>query len=135
MQQARKDDGNERTINFFLSSFQPFMTVPQSYFQNVPSSFKISAIKNSDILVFAKTDLLQIVENSNSIKEFYHNQIVNALLNEIDFRTKLLTYSPKKMYELLITDYQDVIQNVSSRHIANFIGISPEWLSNLKKTL
>ena len=68
----------------------------------------------------------------NTCKKYFFFYFSNS---ELDFRTKLLTYSPKRMYELLISDYQQLIQNVSSRHIANFIGISPEWLSNLKKTI
>lgn len=135
VQQVLKDDGSEKTINFFLDGFQPFMTVPQSYFRETKSDYKLTAIKNSDIIFFSKKNLLEAAENSITIKDFYQNQIILAFLGELDFRTKLLTYSPKSMYELLISDYQEVIKNVSSRHIANFIGISPEWLSNLKRTL
>lgn len=133
--QLLKDDGSEKTINFFLDNFQPFMTIPQSYFCEIPTNCKLMAIRNSDILKLPKIDLTLAIENSSTIKDFYQSQIINALLSELDFRTKLLSYSPKRMYELLISDYQAVIQNVSSRHIANFIGISPEWLSNLKSTL
>ncbi|HNL05953.1 MAG: Crp/Fnr family transcriptional regulator [Chitinophagales bacterium] len=135
MQLIKEDDGSERTVNFFLDNFQPFMTVPQSFFRDVPSNCKLMAIKNSDILVFPKQKILQLAENNLSVKSFYQDQIIQALLNELDFRMKLLSLSPPKMYKLLITDYQEIIQNVSSRHIANFIGISPEWLSNLKRTL
>ena len=133
--QLLKDDGSEKTINFFLDNFQPFMTIPQSFFRDVQSNCKLMAIRNSDVIVLSKKDLLKAIENSPTIKDFYQSQIITALLSELDFRTKLLTYSPKRMYELLISDYQQLIQNVSSRHIANFIGISPEWLSNLKKTI
>lgn len=133
--QLLKDDGSQKTINFFLDTFQPFMTIPQSYFRDIPSNCKLMAIRNSDILVLPKKELFQAIENSLTIKDFYQSQIIVALLGELDFRIKLLTYSPKGMYELLISDYQEVIQNVSSRHIADFIGISPEWLSNLKRTL
>ncbi|MCP9769098.1 Crp/Fnr family transcriptional regulator [Lacihabitans sp. LS3-19] len=133
--QLLKDDGSEKTINFFLEGFQPFMTVPQSFFRDVTSNCKLVSIRNSDVIVLPKKELLQILEISPTIKDFYQSQIITALLSELDFRTKLLSYSPKNMYELLISDYQEVIQNISSRHIANFIGISPEWLSNLKKTL
>lgn len=133
--QLLKEDGSEKTINFFLDSFQPFMTIPQNFFRNESINCKLMAIRNSDVVLLSKKDLLQAIETSPTIKDFYLSQIISALLSELDFRTKLLLYSPKKMYELLISDYQEVIQNVSSRHIANFIGISPEWLSNLKKTL
>lgn len=135
MQLIKEEDGSERTINFYLDSFQPFMTVPRSFFQETPSNCKLTAIKNSDILAFPKKELMGLVESNPSIRLFYQDQIINALLSELDFRMKLLSVSPQKMYKLLITDYQEIIQNVSSRHIANFIGISPEWLSNLKRII
>jgi hypothetical protein len=78
---------------------------------------------------------LELVEGNPRIKDFYQQQIIHALLIELNFRIKLLSLSPQKIYKLLISDYQPIIQNVSSRHIANFIGISPEWLSKLKNTL
>jgi CRP-like cAMP-binding protein len=128
-------DGNERTINFHLASFNPFMTVPHSYFKNEPSHFKLQAITNSDVLVFNKTALIDATHQSEKIKDFYYQQIIDALILELDFRTKLISLSPKKIYELLISDYQEVIRNVSSKDIANFMGISPEWLSNLKQKM
>jgi hypothetical protein len=135
MQFLDEENEKERTINFFLDGFQSFMTVPQSFFRDKLSNCKLVAIKNSDILAFPKNELLSIVESRLPIKDFYQTQIIEALLNELDFRTKLLCYSPQKIYQLLISDYQEIIQNVSARHIANFIGISPEWLSNLKRTM
>lgn len=135
MKAINEEDGNERTINFNLDSFQPFMTVPQSYFNNVPANCKLQAIKNSDILVFEKKQLLEIVNQSECIKDFYYQQIINALLLELDFRMKLITCSPQKLYALFISDYQEIIKNIPSKDIASFIGISPEWLSNLKKKI
>jgi CRP-like cAMP-binding protein len=129
------EDGNERTINFCLDSFQPFMTSPESYFNNVPSSCKLQAIKNSDVLMFNKNHLLDILEQNKAIRDFYYHRIIQALLMELDFRMKLISYTPQKLYTLLISDYQEIIKNVSSKDIANFIGISPEWLSNLKQKL
>ncbi len=135
MQLLREADGSERTINFYLTEFQSFMTVPQSFFRDVPSNCKLTAIKNSDVLAFPKHDLLPLLERSQAIRDFYQNQLINALLSELDFRMKLLSLSPQRIYQLLISDYQVLVQNVSSRHIANFIGISPEWLSNLKRNI
>lgn len=129
------ESGEERTINFNLDSFQPFMTSPQSYFNSTPSNYKLQAIKNSDVLVFEKKDLFEVIKLNERIKDFYYQQIINALLLELDFRMKLITLSPQKLYELLISDYQEIIKNVPSKYVANFIGISPEWLSSLKRKI
>lgn len=135
MKFLNEEDESERAINFNLDTFQPFMTVPQSYFNTTPSTCKLQAIKNSEVLAFEKKQLLEISNQSERIKDFYYQQIINALLLELDFRIKLISYSPQKIYELLISDFPEIVKNVSSKDIASFIGISPEWLSNLKQKI
>lgn len=130
-----EESGNERAISFHLENFQPFMSVPHSYFNNVPANCKLQAIKNSDVFEFDKRELLDLVKHNARIKEFYYQEIIYLLLAEFDFRIKLLSYSPRKLYEMLIDNYQEIIKNVPSKDIASFIGISPEWLSNLKQKI
>ena len=130
-----EESGNERAISFHLENFQPFMSVPHSYFKNVPANCKLQAIKNSDVFEFDKSELLELVKHNPRIKEFYYQQIIHLLLAEFDFRIMLISYAPQKLYEMLIVNYQEIIKNVPSKDIASFIGISPEWLSNLKQKI
>ena len=129
------ETGDERAMNFYLASFQPFMTVPQSYFREVPSDCKLQAITNSDVLGFAKKDFIGILQHNERIARFYQARVIEALLGELDFRMKLIAHTPKRLYEILINEAPELVRNVPSKDLANFMGISPEWFSNLKRRI
>jgi CRP-like cAMP-binding protein len=122
----------EKTVNFFLKTFQPFMTVVESYFNNTPTSCRLQAITNSDVLVFKKKELDEFSDKNPLFKEFYYREFIKALIAENNFRLKLITYTPENFYKHLISDYPEILKNVTSRDIADFIGVSPVWLTNLK---
>ncbi len=135
MKVLNEENGEERCVSFNLPTFQPFLTSPKSFFSQVPSNCRLQAFKNSDVLVFERDALLELTETIPRFKDFYHQQIINVLLLELDFRMRLITHSPQRLYMHLLSDYPEIIQNVPAKDIANFIGISPEWLSNLKKKI
>jgi hypothetical protein len=58
--------------------------------------------------------------------------ITQALQEENDFKLKIISYSSERLYSYLITHCPKVIQQVPSKFIAEFMGISSEWLSKLK---
>ncbi len=125
----------EKTISFNIDSFQPFLTNPESYFSNVVSDTCIQAISDATIMGFNKRDLEKISSNNKIYNQHYNKMIIDGLIAENQIRIKLLTYSPKKFYCYLRTNYPEIIQNIPSKHIASFLGISDVWLSNLKKSI
>ncbi len=126
---------SERTVNFFLSTYQPFMTDPKSCFLGSNSDCRIQAITNSDVIVFSKSDLEKFTETEEEFRLFFHKKILQTLLTENDFRIKLLTYRPQKLYKHMVKNYPEIIKNVSSKDVADFLGISDVWLSNLKSRI
>lgn len=125
----------ERTINFHMESFQPFMFVPESYFRNTPSKCLLKAVRSSEVLVFRKSDMNKMLADSPLFNEFYYNQLVETLLHESDLRIRLLSLTPEQLYKEMITDYPEIIMTIPSKYIAEYLGISGEWLSKLKRKL
>ena len=125
----------EKTISFNMVSFLPFLTDPESYFTNVVSEKCIQAISDSTVMWFYKSDLEKISSKNQRFSQYYNKMIITGLIAENQIRTKLLTYSPKKIYSYLVNNYPEIIQNIPSKHIANFLGISDVWISNLKKSI
>jgi hypothetical protein len=58
--------------------------------------------------------------------------LTQALQEENDFKLKIISYSTERLYSYLIEHCPEVIQKVPSKFIAEFMGISSEWLSKLK---
>jgi hypothetical protein len=59
--------------------------------------------------------------------------IYETLAVENNLKNKVISESSENLYKYLIASCPQVIKVVSSKYIAEFMGITPEWLSKLKK--
>jgi len=131
-QQTKKS----RTQNFFLEDFNQFMACEDSYFTGEKTNTDLLAIKDSVIIQFLKKDIERLCESNKDFNNFYNNfVIVNALKQESALRKMVNAFSKEELYNHLIDNYNSVIKNVPSKYIAEFIGISAEWLSKTKKKI
>jgi hypothetical protein len=122
----------EKTINFYLEDFHPFMSCVDSYFSETKTQCELRAIAHSEVIEFNKKDIDSIISQDIELFTFYHSLITKALQEENDFKLKIISYSSERLYSYLIEHCPEVIQQVPSKFIAEFMGISSEWLSKLK---
>ena len=122
----------EKTINFYLEDFHPFMSCVDSYFSETKTHCELRAITNSEVMEFHKKDIDAIMLEDIEFFKFYHLMVTQALQEENDFKLKIISYSSERLYSYLIKHCPEVIRKVPSKYIAEFMGISPEWLSKLK---
>jgi len=127
-----KETGDKRVTGFHMCDFQPFMTCVDSYFTNTPTACDLLAISEAEVLTFRKNDMEKLAGAHQVLAAFYNAQIINALVSEHGFKTKLVQYSSESLYRYMIFNYPQIIQKIPSKYIAEFMGISPEWLSKLK---
>ena len=122
----------EKTINFYLENFHPFMSCVDSYFSETKTQCELRAIANSEIIEFNKKDIDAEMFEDIAFFQFFHSMVTRALQEENDFKLKIISYSSERLYSYLITHCPEVIRQVPSKFIAEFMGISSEWLSKLK---
>lgn len=125
-------NGTEKVVNFFLPSVQPFCTVWDSYFTGNKTQCKLFAFQDSIVGFVAKSDMEEKISSDPEVRNYYLQKLNETLVLENDLRIKLLTYTFKQFYEFLITEYPQIIKEVPTKYIAEFIGISREWLSKIK---
>jgi hypothetical protein len=122
----------EKTINFFLPELHPFMSCVDSFFSGEKTQCELRAISNSEVIEFKKKDLEILLNEDLQFFQFYHSLVTRALQEENDFKLKIIAYSSERLYNYLLTNHPVIIQKVPSKYIAEFMGISSEWLSKLK---
>lgn len=125
----------ERTINFHLPNFQPFMTIVESYFHNKVSNYQIKAFQASKLIELDKKDINRVISENEDLYKFYVDMIVNVLISENEFKSRLISLDTKSLYQYLNNSWPQIIKNVPSKYIAEFMGISSEWLSKLKSKM
>jgi len=92
----------------------------------------LRAFANSEVIEFDKKDIDRIIFQDINLFQFYHSLVTQALQEENDFKLKIISYPSERLYSYLITHCPKVVQQVPSKFIAEFMGISSEWLSKLK---
>ncbi len=125
------DDKNEQIIRFGYKN--NLIVSLDSYLTGKPSIFYIQAIKKTVVKVIPKQRLdefLKIDDHKNIWLAILENLVVQQLEREID----LLTISPKERYLRVLSRSPHLFQEIPNRHIANYLRMSAETLSRLKKS-
>ena len=104
-----------------------------SFLTGKPSELYIQAIKKSVVKVITKEQCNQFLEiegNRNLWTQILETLVIQQMEREID----ILTNSPKERYERVLKRSPQLFQEIPNKHIANYLRMSPETLSRLKKS-
>ena len=124
------DEYEEQIIRFgykenLIASLDSFLT-------GKPSELYIQAIKKSTIKVITNSQIdafLKVDANRDLWIKILEDLVVQQMEREID----ILINSPLERYERVFRRSPQLFQEVPNRHIANYLRMSPETFSRLKK--
>ena len=125
------DDYEEQTIRFgykgnLIVSLDSFLT-------GKPSDLFIQAIKKTVIKVVTKQQIDKFLETQSN-RNFWTKILENLVLQQMEREIDILTNSPKERYERVLKRSPQLFQEIPNRHIANYLRMSAETLSRLKKS-
>jgi CRP-like cAMP-binding protein len=128
-------DGKEITCDITLKN--SFITDFKSFTQSTPSNYNFQILKNVELLIIKKKELLELYNNYKNIQSLGRIMAEQVALRTIDIAMSLSSDKPQERVEKLIIERPDLFQEVPQRYLANLLGISPESLSRIKarKTL
>lgn len=125
------DDEEEQTIRFGYKG--SLIVALDSFFTNQPSLFFIQAIKKTVIKIITKQQIDNFLNGeANSI--LWNKILENLILQQLEREIDILTSSPKERYLRVLKRSPQLFQEIPNRHIANYLRMSPETLSRLKKS-
>jgi CRP-like cAMP-binding protein len=124
------DEDEERTIRF---GYQHNIIVAlDSILSGKPTTLYIQAIKKSVVKVVPKSIIDQfLLEEKNRV--LWTKTLENLVLQQLEREIDILTNSPKERYERVLKRSPQLFQEIPHRHIANYLRMSAETLSRLKK--
>jgi len=126
------DGDEERTIRFgyknnILVSLDSFLT-------EKPSEFIIQAIKKSTVYVIPKKAFMEFIQRDENHLKLWIGTLEDLVIQQIEREKDLLTSSPKERFERVLRRSPQLFQEIPNRHIANYLRMTPETLSRLKKS-
>ena len=125
------DDYEEQTIRFGYK--ENFIVSLDSFLTGKPSDLYIQAIKKTVVRVITKEQIEKFLETENN-RNLWTKILENLVLQQMEREIDILTNSPKERYERVLKRSPQLFQEIPNKHIANYLRMSAETLSRLKKS-
>lgn len=123
-------DFNEVTIWFTFENQSVYSS--SSYILDIPSIVMIQVLEDSEVIIVTKEQLQNLLESKPQVSQLSRTIMENFLIL-LSFRTiSLQTTLAETRYHALTVQYPDILQRVSLRHIASYIGVKTETLSRIR---
>lgn len=125
-------DGYEEQVIRFAYKENLIVSL-DSFLTEKPSELYIQAIKKSVLKVITKKQIDDFLEAAPK-QNFWTKLLENLVLQQMEREIDILTNSPKKRYERVLKRSPILFQEIPNRYIANYLRMSPETFSRLKKS-
>ena len=123
-------DGDEHTIAFV---YPPDYTgIPDSFFFQTPSAYALEALSDGSILATDHASFSALMERHRELEQWAWRLFAFALSGRFKRERELLTLTAQERYERLLRESPHIIQLAPLRHVASYLGMSPETLSRVR---
>jgi CRP-like cAMP-binding protein len=127
------DQGNDHILRFSVEDH--WAGDLDSFLNSTPSSFNIEAIEPVTLLVIDKPALDQLYERVPKLETFFRLLNQNALIATSQRVINNLSIPAKERYQQFLTHYPHLVQRIPLKDIASYLGITPVFLSKLRREM
>lgn len=124
-------DNNESIIMFAINDW--WITDMYSFTTEKPSMLTIEALEDSSIFQLQKTDLEQLYIKIPKFEKFFRIIMQNAYVREQLRVIQNLSMTAEERHTNFLKKYPQFASRVPLKQIASYLGITPEFLSVLRK--
>lgn len=97
-----------------------------------PGNLYIDALEETEVLLLSKTDQEQLYLDIPKFERFFRIITENSLVANRQRLLDNLSLSAMERFALFCRQYPTLIERLSQKQIAAYIGVTPEFLSKLK---
>lgn len=106
-----------------------------SFITQTPSDFAIEAIEDTEVLLISSFDLDNVYLKVPSMERFFRKLFEKAYVFTLRRLNSSQSQPADIRYRKLMDTNPDLLQRVPLIYIASYLGITPESLSRIRKTL
>jgi CRP/FNR family transcriptional regulator, anaerobic regulatory protein len=121
----------EQTTQFALETW--WLSDYFSFTNQTPSPYAIQAVEKSFVIAIDNLQQERLLEEVPQMERYFRVMMQRALAAS-QLRVKLIyEFSKEEMYTHFVTSYPQFFQRVPQYMIASYLGLTPEYLSELRK--
>ena len=111
-----------------------FIAVVETFFKGGASNYNIQTLEDS-VLISMDWRFLESMLNKYIQLERFGRLITMKILEQTIARVNAIQFqTAQERYSFMMERYPDMINRVQQRHIASYLGITPETLSRIRKS-
>ena len=127
------EKGQEHNLQFAVEN--EWISDIGSFHAEQPSELYIEAIERSTILQIKKIDLIFFYTNYAKFNRIFRVQIEDAFVNLQKRVLQNISSTAEERYLDFLNNYPHLFNRISNVQIASYIGVTPEFLSKIRKKL
>lgn len=124
-------DGKESTIMFAVADW--WVTDMYCFLNDKPAMMYIEAIEDSCIFQLSKENFDKLFSIIPKFERFFRILMQNAYTREQLRVIESLSLTAEERYDRFLLKYPQIVQQVTQKQIASYLGITPEFLSAIRK--
>src|SRR5688572_7083189 len=124
-------EGKESTIMFAITDW--WITDMYCFVTGQPAMQNIMAIEDSQVWQLQKDDLDRLYTEVPKFERFFRIIMQNAYIREQLRVLQSLSLPAEERYDIFINKYPQLVPHLTQKQIASYLGITPEFLSALRK--
>lgn len=123
--------GNDHVIQFSTSGW--WTADLHSLTHQQPSIYSTRALADSEILLLPKIRLEELVERYPVFERFFRIMFQNSLVTHQHRIVQAFSFTAEQRYDYFQQKYPQLEQFVPLKYIASYLGITPEFLSKIRR--
>ncbi|MFZ1806953.1 MAG: Crp/Fnr family transcriptional regulator [Cyclobacteriaceae bacterium] len=106
-----------------------------SFTNGAPSIYSTKALTDSSVLLIPKVQMDELLERYPKFEKYFRLIFQNSLITHQQRIIRNLSLSAEGRYQYFLEKYPTLEQFVPQKHIASYLGITPEFLSKVRRKL
>ncbi|MEJ0055317.1 MAG: Crp/Fnr family transcriptional regulator [Bacteroidota bacterium] len=123
--------GKEHIIQFAQEDC--WITDQKAFYNQERAILNIGCVEDSELLCLSYENREKLCAEMHKMEKFFRKRANDSFVKQ---QARLLTYltsDAKKRYELLVEEYPSIIQRLSKKTLAAYLGVSRETMSRFGK--
>lgn len=126
-------DGNSHVIQFAIEDW--WISDMDSLMNGTPATFNIDAVEDTEVLQIERTDFNTLFERIPKFNVMYRTMLMKAFVAHQRRIVDNLCKPAKDRYLDFVKRYRNIEQRVPQHQIASYLGMTPEFLSQVRRKL
>jgi CRP-like cAMP-binding protein len=106
-----------------------------SYITEKPGNLFIEALEDAELVIISKENHQLLYQEIPKLERFFRILAENSLVSHQERLMDNLSLTAEERFETFCKKYPSLIQKVPQKHIASYIGVTPEFFSKMKSKL